>query len=495
MPFDKIRSVLTFQRIEIGLTSIVVIIASVLGIISLSRGVWLDEFFTLMITRSDSSFAEFARAVSREPHPILHYGLVYSVQKLGPTDVVALRALNILGALGFAALLFAALRRKAITPSEACVIATLYASSSIFVSSFAEVRSYFLLFSASLAATIAWKISFDATVSPALRRGDWIWYLVALGMVVNLHYFGTLYGGFLTFSLIAHAASLRDWRRATTFALVGAAAAAPAVITFYIQSQNVLQPEFNSWIQTTFMEGARYVREMTGMAVGMNYVVLAASLMGALFLVDPRNRNADTRWMFWLAATLVAFLAFVTVANIFRPFVWLRYLYAAAGSVVVLAAALSTQHFFPRITASAVCAAALIAQCFGIYKPSETYDGWRTSAIYVAQTVEQCPSTKVYAMPWITDASAEAVLTPWLMFGYNYYADRYSFEIQQLSRGEEITSQAGPCPTLIWIEYSYDYFFHAPGASTERTLRMLNIPADRNADVRGLGSGIVVTLP
>lgn len=485
------RSLMKIERLEIGLTIIAALICLVLAFASLSRGMWLDEFFTLMITPRDASLAEFMGAVLLEPHPILHYGLVYLLQKLGITDVAALRAINFLGVLGVAALVWLAVRRKSITASQACVIVTLYASSSIFLNAFAELRSYFLLYSASLAATLSWKIMFDGAGAPAARRSDWVLWFVALAALANAHYFGTLYGGFLTLSLMVHAVFKRDWRRVGLLALIGAVAAAPAVLLFYLQSKAVLQAGFNTWIDTSLRQSIRFVFEVTGMAVRMNYVVLAAALVSVLFLVESRYRSKDTEWVFWIAATLVAFAAFVVVANTFRSFLWYRYLFAAAGGVIVLAAALTTQPFLPRLTVSAICAAAIVAQCYGIYKPSETGDGWGTSAAYIAQQIEQCPTTKVYAVPWTTIPGS--VSTPAMMIGYDYYAEKYHFAFQELNGGGAVPPTEDVCPSLIWVEHSY-FQFYAPGVTAEQTLGALNIAFSGNAEIHWMGSGAVISV-
>lgn len=495
MPSFDLKSLLKIERLEIGLTTLVVLIAFVLGAISFTRGVWLDEFFTLMATGPETSFSEFMTFVFGEPHPILHYALVFLAQKLGLTDVIALRGLNLLGALGAAAALYAALRRKTITTSTACVIITLYASSSIFSTYLAEVRAYFLLFSASLAATLAWKIIFDGAA--ATSRRDWILYFVSLAALANLHYFGTLYGGFLALSLISNAALQRDWRRAAIVALVSAAAAAPAVLTFYIQSQAVLQPTFNSWIYTSFKQGIRFVLDVMGMAIHMNYVVIAAAMVSALFLVESRERLAAARWVFWLTATFVVFVAFISVANLFRSIIWFRYLFAAAGSVVVLAAALATQPFLPRLTVSAICAAAIALQCYGIYRPANTDDGWRTTARHVASQVAQCPTTKVYAQLWGTDPLYAEVVTRWMLFGYNYYAEKYDFVTQTLRVGDTVPSSDGACPSIIWIEHYYYHFYKTPrppNVTADDVLRELQVTVQGEPALQWLGSGAIITV-
>lgn len=491
MSASRLRSALTIERAEIALTALVALISLIMAFASLSRGMWLDEFFTLMITPPEASFHDFMGAVFLEPHPFLHYGLVYLLQKLGITDVAALRAINFLGVFSVAGLVWAALQRKSLTASQACVIVTLYASSSIVSNSFAELRAYFLLYSYSLAATLSWKIMFDAAAARSSPRRDWILHFVVLAALVNVHYFGTLYGGFLTLCLIVQAAINRDWRRVGLLMAVGVVAAAPAVLMFYIQSQAVLQPQFNTWIDTNVKQSIRFIIEVTGMTVRMNYALLAASLVSLLFLLEARRRSVDAKWMLWLAATLVAFAAFVVLANTFRSFLWYRYLFAAAGGVIVFAAALSTQPFLPRLTVSAVCAAALIAQCYEMYRPTDAGDGWGTSAAYIARQLEQCPTAKVYAVPWTMMPGS--VSTPAMSFGYAYYADKYHFSFEELNGGGAVEPAEGACPSLIWLEHSY-YQFFAPGVTAPQMLGQLNIGVPENAEVHWMGSGAVIVV-
>ena len=120
-PLNKAMRIFA-RRWELALAGLTLAAGLAIAFSTLSRGVWLDEFFTYHITAYGVTSGQFLAAMAREPAPLLHNGLVFLAQAGGLTTFVGLRALNILGvALVFVALWFA-VRREAINLSSACIV-------------------------------------------------------------------------------------------------------------------------------------------------------------------------------------------------------------------------------------------------------------------------------------------------------------------------------------------------------------------------------------
>ena len=168
-----------------------------IALTTLERGPWLDEFLTIAWT-TNTSPREFLYLVTIvEYQPILHFGLIFLAQHAGITDVALLRALNILGLPLVLLALRYARRQRAINVPQALVLWVLYTSSPIFFEYFAELRSYFLLYSASIALSIIWYV-----LMKHIEENRYLsWFMIAtwaayLMIFANLHYFGTCSVGF-----------------------------------------------------------------------------------------------------------------------------------------------------------------------------------------------------------------------------------------------------------------------------------------------------------
>jgi hypothetical protein len=167
----------------------------------------------------------------------LHYGLIQIAQWCGVSDIWGLRALNLLGVPLMLGALWFAHKRGAVNLGQACALVAIYSASPLFLDTVAEIRGYFLLFSAAIATALMTQV-----LAGQARRGE-SWDARALAgwgacliILVNLHYFALLLGGLLTLGLMAMA--LKSGRRFNTFipfALVSAGAAAPALLLFAAQ--------------------------------------------------------------------------------------------------------------------------------------------------------------------------------------------------------------------------------------------------------------------
>ena len=169
---------MTRRTLEIGLAGAAFIAGVLVAFSTLGRGVWLDEFWTLNATAPGQSPQQFWAVMSEDVHPILHYGLIYLAQGLGLSDVVGLRALSLLALPLVLGAGWFAYRREALSLGQACVLAAIAASSSMFLDTLADMRTYFLLFCASIATTLIWRVLMQrarraSTTQSAARRTPW----------------------------------------------------------------------------------------------------------------------------------------------------------------------------------------------------------------------------------------------------------------------------------------------------------------------------------
>src|SRR5262245_23803116 len=88
----------TLSVVDCSLAALVGFSGIAIALMTVERGVWIDEFIKIAWTTPDTSLREFLHLmIARDLHPILHYGMVYLLQAAGVTDVALLRSLNLLG--------------------------------------------------------------------------------------------------------------------------------------------------------------------------------------------------------------------------------------------------------------------------------------------------------------------------------------------------------------------------------------------------------------
>ena len=487
---------LSVQRIEIGLGAAVVAFGVLIALTTLGRGLWLDEFWTMMSTARGMSPAAFGAIMAGEVHPILHYGLAYLAQAVGVTDPVALRALNFSGLAlaGWAG--WFALRNGVATPRQLVVLAALYASSAMFLDYAAEMRAYFLLFSASVAAGLVWLV-----LARRLESGERLgaglltaWFAV-LAVFVNLHYFATVLGGLMTIALLALAlegrgllrwplpAPLRLGALPVGLALVSLAAAAPAALLFIVQALNT-DPDLIGWVATGRIDAAFEVVDALWAAVAVNVVAVGCALAAALGRLGRWDEARAIRHEAVLAVVVAAFFALLLVLNLVQPIIIDRYLIAAGGVVAVVVGQLAGGAFTPRWTAVAVCVFALLAQARGLYSGTYQDGGWRESARFVATRVAACPASTVHLAPETDLGNRFAAVR---RFGQAYYADRLGFAVTETALDETITAD-GACPAIVWVEHITD----RPRATAEEVLDGLGLTASGAVALRTVGSAVVI---
>jgi hypothetical protein len=474
--------------LELALATLVLAAGLAIAFSTLSRGVWLDEFITRATTAPDVTGRQFLVAMSTEQHPLLHYGLIFLAQAAGLTTFAELRGLNILGVVLVLAALWHAYRRHVVDSSAVCIIVSLYASSPIFLDYFAELRAYCLLYSASIAVTLAWLTLRETAATKRTSSGDLVVYGVSLAIFTSLHYFATLLGGLLTLALALEHGLAGRVKTAMAISVGGIIAAAPALVMGAIQREATFAPGRNTWVTTSPMAAVSTIGHVIRDATASNLPALACGIVTMLFLVERKSLWKDLRGAVMLGATVALFFAVILGLNTLRPIVVDRYLFAAAGAVGVGVALLSARPGMPQLATSAICLFALTMEVDAVRTRRFHRDGWRTSAQEVAHQVASCPGTRVFADPFVYQGVADSEARFWRE-GYRFYADAFAFDFAEIGRGATV-SAAGVCPSLVWIEHSW----RVQGFPLDRLLAELNIKVIGGAALSYVGSGAVIVV-
>lgn len=473
------------RTIEIGLAGAAFAAGLALALSALQRGVWLDEFWTLMATDPAQSPGQFWATMSKDVHPILHYGLMYVARAAaGVEDVVALRAFNLLGLPLVVGAGWFAWRAGALTVRQACVLAAVGASSAMFLDTLAEIRTYFLLFCASVAVTLVWRaLMLRLQRREAAGLDGLLMWALCLGVFVNLHYFATFLGGVLTLGLLATA---RD-RRALSIAAVSAAAAAPALALLAAQIVH-MDAGIVAWILTGRIDALFAMTDSVWAAAGQNLVALSCAVVAILFFVGGEESWRTNRQDFILIGLIAVYAVGLVIANAIRPVITDRYLIAMGGAFAVLVAVFATHPRLPTWSVTAICLFALSVQFRGWYRETFTPPGWLESSQFVAARAAACPDTRVFLAPELAGADLDAYRAT-RRVGHLYYAERLGFPVEDTLRGQDIAPTSA-CPNLLWVEHSAP----DPATSAAAYIAATGLIASRPAELYRIGSAAIVVV-
>lgn len=482
-----------WERVALALAALVFAFGLFIALGGLTSGPWMDEFNTLVTTLRGHSPAVFFEHVVRGQHPLGYEGLVYLAQAAGVTDIAGVRLINLIGAPLVFGALWISWRRGALSLAQAAVVIALYGSSGDFLSYLSSIRPYFLMFSASIAAVLIWRLMWRAAPGAAPLRA----WGGALAVLVNVHYFGTIFGGLLTLALLIERLARKQPRDALIVAGVSALAAAPALVL------GALQYGYTSGggVLYYYPAGAAYAleafRDAGFAAMSANYIV-AASAFVACVIIAFRYKTLLSRYsdVLALAATLLAFCLLMLSLHLIKPMIYARYLMAAAGGIVVGAAVLGGGRAAIKYSAIAICLFALFVQT-GYLTSSRSAFNWNTSAEQVASIVKNCPTATVYGVPYARVNNGDIETTPLnpteseaRSYGYRYYARTLGFEVTADLTPGDVIKAPGVCPAVVWIEH-----FWPPEKSVPELLAKLRLTAPADAYMGQVGSGVLVIAP
>jgi hypothetical protein len=496
----------TLRVIESSLGVTVCAIGIVIALTTLNRGAWYDEFITVAWTLQGTSVHDFlALMIALEPHPILHYGLIYLGQTFGLSDIPLLRSLNIFGVILVFCIIAYVYRLKAISSSQAVILLALFTSSSIFTEYLAELRGYFLLYSASISVGLLWCVLMQLieTGSSPPRSMIAIWGL-CLAIYVNLHYFATILGGLLTITLLFSLAVRRFLRPMFALASVSVIAASPAIILWTLQVFSTPAGQmsdwiFNrarSWIETDFRGSIITIFRMARWAVADNFVVAASAVTACLLLLENGKKWHEAKNVMILFAVITFFLSGLVALNAVIPCIIDRYLIAAAGAVTVAVGLLAASPGTPAWVPTTACMVALVLQAHTFSATWRSEQGWDTSAKAVAEFKAQCPTTRILVPAY---NHMKALRTDDISLGlrvntvsYGYYAKKLHFSYEDLLPGA-IVAAGDSCPSIVWIEQiSFFWRFFRTTPPLDFLLNELQIQVSGEVQSTEYGSGLLL---
>jgi hypothetical protein len=172
-----------------------------------------------------------------------------------------------------------------------------------------------------------------------------------------------------------------------------------------------------------------------------------------------------------VAGVLGLGVAIVLALDAFRPIMVDRYLFAVPVLVCAIMAAMAAK--FDRDcrlhVLLALWAAAMVSAQFLLHgaKPQ-----WEEGARSVAQIVEACPTTRIYAASgWALGPAAETRAArredPVFRRAYEELASIHGYEVRFLGQNERTQVTLGRCPILVWYEHTPNNAEDDPRAAVE----------------------------
>jgi hypothetical protein len=433
------------------------LIMTILVVDAALRGPWLDEFWTLQFSDTRDGLRALIRdGWLRDTHPPIFNAWATLLGMLGVGSISAGRlASNLLaaGAMGLAALRFARRLPDQKGFNAALVLLTLSLPQAM--EAFVTYRSYF------------WQMAATATLAIVARhvaatrrdlglRTDLdiaVIAIVATAASISLHYVGGLFGALLSGAtvLCALARGLRRWAFLvfTTAALSSLFMVAMAIV----QAPRWATELDHSWIDKPFPKAIVVPLTLVGTAIWHNPVAFAGLWTDRRRLLEP-----DRFFLVMISAVLAAGILLVLAINAVMPIVIDRYLFAVpvlVSALMAVAAARLIRHR-PLFALFALASAAVIIATLA---DSGIKPLWRANARVIAEIVERCPTTQVFAASgWALGPAAETLAArredPVFARAYRSLAEEHGYAVSFIGQNGHVRAMPGRCPVLLWIEHT-----------------------------------------
>lgn len=457
--------------------------------VSLLRGVWLDEGYTLWFTGHDVGFA---RALHdrwmRDAHPPLYYAWVWLWRPVAGDAISTLRLVN-LGALLLPALTWWA--ACSVPEKDARfhrLFAMLVVSSPFFVLYAAELRSYFLMYIWAAALVAQTKLLLEAGDTPPARL-----IAVTVGtalLLFNVHYLGGLIAGVVLALLVLDGVIRRRWRVAVWLVATGVT----GVVTVAGTAAYYLAHAAPGTGHDIDMASAiKAIAGFLALAIVSAPVAMVVALRAAL---PPRAAVWRERFVVGaVAATMLLLVGFLAY-NVAQHNLLARYVIGLVPVVLGVIAAFAARGCERwRWGEPAVAVAALVgilaSAAYGLWNRR-----WETNAPAIAKIVSDCPTTRVLAISAIPfmQASSPVHGIPGVRdafrLTYRSAAARYGFTPEVIEKTDGRRTMRTACPTILWVEHR----FFAPMYDDRTIIQAagLTSPVDIKKRVEGKGRLLLV---
>ncbi|MCJ2066184.1 hypothetical protein MKK63_26300 [Methylobacterium sp. J-088] len=481
------------------------------------RGPWLDEFWTLWLSKHDVPLTAAVRERWLiDVHPPFFTGVNWLVQTWAGDSVLLRRLMNFLPLVASLLLATALCRRYPKNRSYIIICAFMIVTSPVFSYNMTEIRSYFTQICCMTSLIIClyamMTLTRDALIRDHRLLAASLFLLILLAL--NIHYVTTVVAASIVAASGLCMLVRRQWKWFFLLLVAGLVASLPLMAWFITQTAFLDQISGTFWIKVSFPIAVKTLIAQIVKSFGFNLAVLVSLAILVTNLLQMHRTGGVTadrvrseidppgvgtgHTLFVIA--MVAGLAFATVlllaVNIKHPHLFVaRYLSSIALTTVAIVAALIVNVVRQRrlLFTLLLLNGALV---YGITVISHALDrGWDSAASLIQAQKTQCASSQVFAAEYPANyvVPNQDQVIDW---AYHVEAARYGFPVQVLtSRAPLDLSQGERCPAILWIDHIDWSELPEPvtlGAITKRLPVALPPKFLDSAHMLKTGSGIVI---
>jgi hypothetical protein len=438
------------------------------------RGPWLDEFWTLWLSRHDVPLADAVRERWLiDVHPPFFTGLNWLVQTWAGDSIFSRRLMNFIPLL--ASLLFAAALCKRYPNTRNFIIVCVFmiATSPVFSYNMTEIRSYFTQICCMTSLIVCLYVMLTLDGAARIRDHRFLaaslFFLVLLAL--NIHYVTTVVATSIvaTSGLCMLVRRQRNW----FFLLLsaGIVASVPLMAWFITQTAFLDQISGTFWFHVTSPVAVKILLAQIAKSFGFNLAVLIALGILVSNLLQGRRDGGGTvdhlrseidppgagpghaLFIIAMSAGLACAAVLLLAVNIKHPNLFVaRYLSAIALTTIAVVAALivnvvrQRRRLFGLLLNGAVI--------YGVVVISHALDrGWDGAASAILAQKTHCASSQIFA----TEYPATYVVPNQdqvIDWAYQIEAARYGFPVHVLASHAHLDlSDGGRCPAMLWIDH------------------------------------------
>lgn len=416
---------------------------------SLSRGIWLDEFWSLRLGALDRPFWTIVdqRWLS-DTHPPLANMLYRLVSLIGVETIEARRLILNLPALvtlGAGTFYFSRITRSAFP----AILLVLALSLSGTTEALSDYRSY------------AWQVAAfclmldylhsllrheEGTPPPTAH----VIGALAIAGAIALHYVAGIIASIVIGIALLAQVRTRHSRTAAVLIVAAVLAWAAVLVSGLILVGRMRRDIDVGWIVTSPATGAL-------LFVFLFMTALIANPLASWFAI--RDRGATQPFSSVLALSALATVVVLMIFNLATPILIERYLITWQLLVCALVALAAERALAEsRMSFAAFVGIGALMMLIGTANAARG-GGWKTGRDMIAAQVRQCPTTRVFAMSGWRLKTAHAsnaarreteVIDP----AYRELGDQRGFGVTTLDLSTPAVLPVGAtCPTLVWVEH------------------------------------------
>lgn len=430
---------------------------------ALTRGPWMDEFWTLWATDPTVPWPQALRQRwLTDVHPPLFSMASRLLSGLLGPDIPVRRLQNLLPLAALLAAFAYAARTWTAAGRFLLIYAVLTFSSYFMAGYFAEYRSYFAQFCCGVVFYGCGYALLSGTTIPT-GRGRAVATMALLLtslLLVNLHFVTAVVALISLAGLAMLALHLGQRRLAASFCAIAAVSAAPLAITLLFQARLLLaRTGGHFWIETGLSQAVVIVAGSIIKGIGCNLVIVGAAMLMLLRRPSPRleaGGPASTDRLIGMAFLAVAAIACcaLLVINLQTPIIIDRYLVLCSAAVACGLAILARDVVFesrigvPLLLANAVLFLAVSGGKL-FHEPR-----WNASATLIRTALVQCPTATVEAFQFIYPGTLPDEWTV-LHLAYDYLGQRFGFQPHLAGSSSPYVPAArgARCADILWTEH------------------------------------------